>query len=291
MKKLIIIGKGPAGISAALYAVRTGMDVTVIGKDNGALVKGGMIENYYGFENGIEGNDLVNIGVKQALNLGVKVVNEEVLNVSYDGNYKVKTNEQEYEGIGLIISTGISRTAPSVKGLKDYEGKGVSYCATCDAFFYRGKNVAVLGNAEYAINEALELSHVASNVTILTNGLDMIGEVPEGINVNKEVISSLEGEMRLNSVVFENGEKLIVDGLFIAIGTAGASDLAKKLGIITDGKKIVVDENMQTNLPGLYAAGDATGGILQIAEAVYEGAKAGIEVSKFIRKTSKERGL
>lgn len=283
MGDILIIGNGPAGISAALYTVRAGMHTTVIGKDTGALSKAGAIENYYGFEEPIRGEDLVAAGIRQAGHAGVEVITGEVVGIGYDGSYIVQTKEGEYRADSLILATGSSRTAPKIPGLKEYEGSGVSYCATCDAFFYRGKDVAVLGNGDYAVHEAEELRHVAQSVSILTNGKPMTAAVPEGIRTDEREIASFLGDDVLKQVAFKDGAPLDVSGVFIAIGVAGSTDLARKLGAFTEGTRITVDENMATSIPGLYAAGDCTGGLLQIAKAVYEGAKAGTEAVKFVR--------
>ena len=140
-----------------------------------------------------------------------------------------------------------------------------------------------MGNGEYAVHEALELQPVVGSVTIVTDGKPMEAATPDGINVIEDEIESLIGDEVLESIRFKNGVEKAFGGLFIALGVAGSTDLARKLGAYIEGNRIVVDENMATTLPGLYAAGDCTGGLLQIAKAVYEGAKAGTEAVKFIR--------
>ncbi|NMA84979.1 MAG: NAD(P)/FAD-dependent oxidoreductase [Epulopiscium sp.] len=283
MNDLVIIGKGPAGISAALYTARAGLKTTIIGKDNGALAKAEKIENYYGFENPITGNQLIADGIAQAKRIGSEVISDEVVGIGYDGNFVVKSNNGQYKAKSIIIATGSNRSAPKINGLSEFEGKGVSYCAMCDAFFYKDKDVAVLGCCEYALHEAMELLPVAKSVTLVTNGVEPIDKFPSNIIINKKEIASLEGDQTLNTIRFSDGSSISTAGLFIAVGVAGSSDLAKKLGAETKDTKIIVDENMATNIPGLYAAGDCTGGMLQIAKAVYEGAKAGVEVIKYIR--------
>lgn len=284
MRNVIIIGKGPAGISAALYTARANIKTTVIGRDNGSLEKAETIENYYGLSNYISGKDLVSIGINQAKSFGVEIIEDEVVGLNYEDKFIVKTKDKEYKADAIVISTGSQRSKPKIKGLEEYEGRGISYCATCDAFFYKGKDVAVLGYQDYAISEAKELLPIANSVTILTNGAAMTKEIPEGIKVNTKKISEFIGENGIISwVSFSDNTKLNVSGIFIAFGVAGSVDLAKKIGINTDKTKIVVDKNMQTNIPGIYAAGDCTGGMIQVAKAVYEGAKAGTEVVKFIR--------
>ena len=283
MSNVIIIGNGPAGISTALYTTRAGIDTTIIGKDTGSLGKASEIENYYGFEQPILGKDLIQNGIVQAKRLGAKVLTDEVVGISYLDKLIVLTKGNEYIADSIVIATGSTRSTPSIKGLKEFEGHGVSYCAVCDAFFYRGKDVAVLGNGEYAIHEALDLLPTSNSVTIITNGKQPTTPIPDKLKLNTNKVESLAGDEVLEKINFIDGSSLSVSGLFIAIGVAGSVDLAKKLGARTENNKIVTDEFMATNIPGLYAAGDCTGGLLQISKAVYEGALAGTEVIKFLR--------
>jgi thioredoxin reductase (NADPH) len=283
MSDVLIIGNGPAGISAALYTARAGLSTVVIGKDSGALAKADKIENYYGFDSPVNGSQLLENGIVQAKRVGASIINDEVVSISYTGKLVVKTRQKEYSGDSVIIATGSSRSAPKIKDMDKFEGKGISYCAVCDGFFYRGKDVAVIGSGEYALNEAKELSEVANSVTILTNGNDIIAPQPDNLKVIKKKIVAFEGEAVLEKVVFADGESISVAGVFIAVGVAGSSDLAKKIGAETDGKRILVTENMATNVPGLFAAGDCTGGMMQVVKAVYEGARAGTEAVKYLR--------
>lgn len=284
MSKVVIIGSGPAGVSAALYTCRAGIDTTIITTGYSALKKAEKIENYYGFGQPVTGSQLEESGLEGAKRLGVDIINKEVVGIGFESSLVVNTEDDKIETDGIIIATGSSRVIPKIKSFNDYEGKGISYCAVCDAFFYRGKDVVVLGNGKYAIHEASELLPVANSVTILTDGEKMEVEVPDGINVNDKKIDCLAGQDRLNSVKFEDGTEIKADGFFVAIGVAGSTALARKIGAIVDGNNIKVDENMATNIPGLYAAGDCTGGLLQIATAVGEGAKAGTQIIKYIRK-------
>lgn len=284
MPDVVVIGNGPAGIAAAIYALRAGLETVVIGKDTGSLERAMMIENYYGFPEPVEGKSLVTSGIEQAKKLGATILADEVVGLGYMGKLIVKTKGGEFESDALVMATGSSRKRPELPGLKELEGTGVSYCATCDAFFYKQKNVAVLGNGEYAVSEAKELAHVAASVTILTNGIEMEAEVPENISVNKKEIERLEGTEKLECVKFMDGTLLSVAGAFVAMGVAGSSELARMMGVQVDGSDIVVNEKMETNVPGVYAAGDCTGGWLQVSKAVYEGAKAGYEAVKFVRK-------
>lgn len=283
MPDVIILGLGPAGISAALYTARAGMDTLVLGRENGSLTKTDKIENYYGFENPVSGHELLKNGVAQARRIGTAVVEEEAVGITYDGQFTVSTAAQEYRSPYLILATGSQRKTPKLSGLQEFEGRGVSYCAVCDAFFYRRKNVAVLGTGDYALHEAKELLPLAASVTVLTDGAEPEAEFPPEMTVETKKLEALLGDNLLRGVRFSDGSELAEDGVFVALGVAGSVDFARKLGVETNGSAIVVNEQRQTNLPGLYAAGDCIGGLLQISKAVCDGAIAGTSVVKAFR--------
>ena len=286
MKKAIIIGSGPAGISAALYLQRSGkVQTVVISKGIGALAKAEKIENFYGFSEPISGRELHENGIEGAKRLGVQFIEEEVVSLSYNAEMHpiVSTTQQDHSADAVLIATGTSRKTVPIKGLKEHEGKGVSYCAVCDAFFFRKKPVCVIGNGEYAVHEAEVLASTSGSVTILTNGLKMASEVPESIAVIGKKIISVNGEVTVESVQFEDGDTLEVKGVFVALGVAGSGELARKVGAETENGRIKVNEKMQTNLPGLYAAGDCTGGMLQVYKAVYDGATAGLAMLEYLK--------
>lgn len=288
MTDILIIGSGPAGISAALYAARAGMDTLVVSSGQSALFKAHMIENYYG--GSIPGDELYEKGIAQAKELGIEIKEDQVVGLGFDGDFIVTGEKSQYKAKAVIIATGSARKAPPLPGLSEFEGRGVSYCAVCDGFFHRGKNVAVLGSGIYALHEAMELSPIVESVTILTDGQSPEFSLPDSvtnISVDTGKIKELTGEELLSSVVFEDGKALDVSGVFVAIGTAGSSDLARKLGAVTEGTKIAVNGEMATNIPGLYAAGDCTPGMLQVAKAVYQGAEAATSAIKFVRSQNK----
>ena len=281
MYDVTIIGAGPAGISASLYVKRANLNVLVLYNGKSNLEDALKIENYYGFVDGISGHNLYYNGIEQAKKLGVEVRKEEVVVIESLGEtYNVKTEKESFETKSLIIATGNRKIKPNIEGLLEFEGKGVSYCAICDAFFYKNKNVAVIGNGNFAVNEAKELSHVANKVTILTNGLEML-ECDFELITKK--IKSLKGKEKVTNVEFEDGTIFDIDGVFIAYGEAGASDFAKTLGIIQNGENIKVNDKMETNVKGIFVCGNITGGLLQICKAVYEGAEAGLSAVNYIR--------
>ena len=280
MYDVIVIGSGPAGFTAAIYAKRRNLSILVISKGNGALQKAEKIDNYYGFENGISGKELYENGIKQAKNLGIDFIEDEVINIEYINQFTVETVNSKYEAKAVVLATGVSRNVPNIKGIKEFEGKGVSYCAVCDSFFYKGKDVAVLGDGNYAIHEFETLKPIASSVTILTNGNTMVENRDSSIEVNSKKIREFRGDTKLEEVEFEDNTIQNLNGVFIAMGTASSSDLARKIGARIENNNIVVNENMETTVPSLFACGDCTGGLLQISKAVYEGAKAGLAVLK-----------
>lgn len=280
----IVIGYGPAGTTAAIYAVRAGLTVLLIGRDKGSLAKAEKIENYYGFIEPISGAELLENGLKQAARLGVTVVADEVTGVTVTEGFEVHTTNETYEGLSLVIASGMPRKKASVAGIAEYEGRGVSYCAVCDGFFYRNKVAAVIGSGDYAFHEASDLLPFAREIHLLTNGRPFTGGQHEKILVDERRIASVTGdENKVNAVVFADGTTLTVDGVFVAEGTANALDLASKIGIEHDGKVILVDGNQKTSLNGLFAAGDCTGGLLQVAVAVGEGAKAGMAAAAYVK--------
>ena len=284
MYDVIIVGAGPAGISASLYTIRRNLKTLIIYKEKSALEKSTKIQNYYGFENGINGEELYKIGIRQAQNIGAEVIKDEVTNIKIDYlnekeyTFKVETLNNEFKAKSVILATGNKKKKPNIKNMDKYEGKGISYCAICDGFFYRNKNVAVIGNGDYAIAEAKDLQNIAKSITILTNGRQAPEYRAENININTKEIDQIEGENKVEEIDFVDNTKMKIDGIFIAQGVAGSTEFAKKIGAKINNDKIVVDENMETSIKGLFACGDCTGGLYQVSKAVYDGTKAGLAV-------------
>lgn len=284
MSNIVIIGSGPAGVSAALYTARAGVDTTVLTRGPGALDRAELIQNYYGFAAPISGAELERQGIEGAKAVGVKFVTTEAVGLTYTDKLTVETLDGDYPADAVILATGASRATPRIPGLAGLEGHGVSYCATCDAFFYRGKDVAVVGSGEYALHEVQALLPVVKSVTLLTNGAALTADFPPEVSVCTQKVEAILGEQAVTGVQLADGAVRAVSGVFAALGVAGSTALARKLGAAVEGSRIVVDDKMQTTVPGLYAAGDCTGGLLQVAKAVYEGALAGTEAAKALRK-------
>ena len=284
MYDVIIIGAGPAGISASLYTTRGNLKTLVIYNGISSLEKAKKIDNYYGFKDGISGEELYKIGIEQTQKLETEVKNEEVLKIEMiENGFSVKTINGDYNSKSVILATGSKKNKPKIKGIEKFEGKGVSYCAICDGFFYRNKNVCVLGSGNYAISETNDLVNIAKDIKILTNGEEAPEFRAENVSINTSKIKQINGGDKVEEIEFENGDRLAADGVFVAEGTAGSLEFAKKLGIITKDNKIVVNEKMETNIKGIYACGDITGGILQVSTAVADGTIAGMQVISYIK--------
>ena len=192
----------------------------------------------------------------------------------------METVNSEFYSKRVVLATGKNRIIPDIKGIKKFEGKGISYCAICDAFFFKNKNVAVLGSGNYAVNEAKQIMNVTKSVKILTNGEKLVENRDISLESNEKRIKEVRGINKLEEVEFYDNTKMKIDGMFIAIGTASSTDLARKIGAVIENNNIKVNDNMQTSVNGLYACGDCIGGIMQISKAIYDGTKVGLEIIK-----------
>ena len=293
---IAIIGQGPAGLSAAIYTARAGLKTTILGCD--PKVAGNYdIDNYFGFPDSITGKELVELGCRHAHKFGADLRCEKVLSVyqNAEGGFDIKTDQSELSCGALILATGVSRIRPGIKNISRYEGKGVSYCVSCDGFFYRNKKVMVLGEGVFAANQALELKNYTPHVTICTQGKkEKISDEyhamleKDDIQVLPGKITELGGEQFVEKAVFEDGTSVDVDGIFLAMGEASSLDFAYSLGIVTKGVFIDADHHQKTNIPGVFAAGDCVGRFLQISVAVGEGAIAGHSAISYLKEKSAE---
>jgi thioredoxin reductase (NADPH) len=282
MKQVIIIGYGPAGISAAIYLKRAGIDALVIGKDHGALEGySDLIENYYGFGEPIKGNSLIMEGINQAKRLGVELVTDSVIALKQvDNHFIVQTSKHKYQSKTVLLATGKTRQTLNIPGFIKFKGKGISMCATCDGYFFRKKKLAIIGCGAYMMHELEYLNRISGDVTIFTHG----NSLPEMLDqkINEEKIIEFIGQEKLTHLKTTEG-LYPVDGVFIAIGVPSSIDFASQLGVIVEKNSIVVDNSYQTNVEGLFAAGDIIGGKLQIAKAVYDGMQVSDSIYKYLK--------
>lgn len=285
MADVIVIGKGPAGISAAVYMARAGLQVLCIGKGAGLLERAELIENYYGFREPISGKELLANGIAQAQRLGVNILSEEVISIDKEESFLVKTTEATHTAKAVLLATGKARQGVRIKGFEELRGKGLSFCATCDGFFYRGKRLAVIGSGDYAAEELAHLQSFTKDITLFTNGAPLTTtKLAEGISVIAEPITEILGvENDRVSGIATISARYDFDGIFVAIGTASAADFAAKIGVMLNGGDIAVDEGFMTNVEGLYAAGDCIGGYLQVSKAVGDGAVASRSIIQYVK--------
>ena len=273
---VIVIGGGPAGASAALYCARSGFSVCVIDGGASALLKAERIDNYYG-TGGATGAALFAAGLDQARAAGAETLDGQVTFVSADDGFNVSSTAGELYGKKLIVATGASRARQ--KAIDD--GAGISYCAVCDAFFYRKKRVGVIGAGAYARHEYETLAAVAASVALFTDG-DTPSFEAEETYTQKITGVKRDGE-KLVGVALSDGKCVELDGLFVAVGVAGATALAKSMGILTLGDGSIKTDGGKTNVSGLFAAGDCTSGVKQVAKDVCDGMTAGLAAINELR--------
>ncbi|OYR82720.1 thioredoxin-disulfide reductase, partial [Halorubrum distributum] len=284
MSGVAIIGGGPTGLNAAIYTARADKRTLVFDDGGGTTRDVDTMENVYGFPEGVTGPELVDLGREHARKYGAEIVEEEVVRIEPEGErYRVETTVDEYVVDGVVIATGADYERPAIADVEAYEGHGVSYCVECDAYFYRDSPVAVVGNDNYAATEALMLLDYTDDVRILTNGSSFEAgeELKErvddaGIPVITDDLDRLTGEEVLEAVVTKAGDEIPVDGLFVALGTAGGTDLAEMLGVPVDGDDIVTDPDQSTPVDRVYAYTEIRRltGVLELPDSVRDAACA-----------------
>ncbi len=295
---VLIIGCGPAGLSAAIYTSRAQLKTIIFGDHKkGNLFKAHQIGNYFGFPEGISGATLNELGYKHALGFGTEHVNAEIVDIQpqADGTFTVKDDAQNsYQAKAVILATGQSYALTGIKNEQELTGKGISYCANCDGFFFRNKKICVIGSGNYACEEALQLINYTKDITIISHGKDFsfspaIEEElkKSGIKLEKtqrikEIAADAAGK-KAEKLITLDGAEMPFEGFFMAVGSAGAAAFAKKLGLETAGSYIKIDSSGATNIKGIFAAGDCTGSAPQVAVSVGGGCIAALGAIKFIR--------
>ncbi len=300
--ELAVIGAGPAGFSAGIYAGRAGIKTVIFDKGNG----GGLaaiapnIENYAGFES-ITGVELVEKMRKHAEKYSDLHMYEEVTSIKKNNEkFIIETTNDKYKVGAIILAMGTDHRKLDVPGEKEFTGRGVSYCATCDGFFFKGKNVAVIGGGNTALIESIYLKQVGCKTVYVIHRRDKLRAekayedeaIEKGIEIlfNKTV-KQINGDELVKSLTLidtkTNEEtELPIDGIFVSIGVIPQNELAKKLKVkLTEQGYIIVDPQMRTNIKGVYAAGDITGGLRQVVTAVAKGAIAALTSTEVLGKS------
>lgn len=300
MYDIIIVGAGPAGLTAAIYARRAGKSVLVLEKDTfgGQITYSPKLENYPGFEE-ISGNELAQRMLEQAMNLGADIDMDTVIDV-IDGDTKTVIGESgNYEAKSVIIAAGARHRRLNLPKEDEFIGNGISFCAVCDGAFYKGQHVAVIGGGNTALQEILLLSEVCKKVTVVQNLAFLTGEqkmiqllqAKENIEViYNTVVTAYEGTDSLTGISLLNTEtnetsSLSVDGIFLAIGTVPENDAYKKVSKINDWGYIEADEACLTGTDGIFVAGDCrTKAYRQVATAISDGAAAALNACRYLDK-------
>lgn len=287
---ITIIGLGPAGLQAAIHAARKKVKVVAVGKSEASSLNKAEVENYLGLEP-MDGSEILRKGREQARKFGAELLEEEVVKLTKEGDFFVTVTDQEQEirSKAVILAVGISRAKLNVPGEKEFLGKGVSYCASCDGGFFKGRPVVVIGEESEAAESAALMTEYASKVYWVHRQLKASEkEVNKARKVNVEMVQAkpmrIVGQQTVTGLELEDGRKLDVNGVFIALGAKGSIELALELGIMPDPSgKIGVDENCRTEMEMVYACGDVTGMPWQLARAVGQGCIAGDNAAKAIR--------
>ena len=299
--ELAIIGGGPAGYSAAIYAVRAGIKTLVIDKGMG----GGLanvspkIENYPGFES-ISGMDLMEKMKQHASKYAGINFNEEVKKIEKSkDNFNIKSDKKLYIVKALILCMGTDYRKLNTPGEKELTGKGVSYCATCDGFFFKGKKVAVIGGGNTALIEAIFLKQIGCEEVFVIHRRDQLRAekayedeaIEKGVQILYHThVDSINGQqnvefLEIHDVKTDKKSKFPIDGVFVSIGEEPQNELAKELEVKLDSRGfIIVDKQQKTNVKGVYAAGDITGGLRQVVTACAEGAVAALASTEVLNK-------
>lgn len=294
---VVIIGAGPAGLQAAIHASRKKTSVLVLGRAENSALNGAHIENYAFVAGVSSGQALLEIGQKQARQFGAEISREDVLKIDQEGSMFSLELESGRAIVAraIIFCMGVAKKKLGVAGEKEFAGKGVSYCVDCDANFYRGATVVVTGDRSAAVDGALTLLDYAAKVYLVAEELNVSEELlarlkSSQVEFVKSAVQQINGDRVVNSLMLTNGDTLETEGVFIELGSKGALELAAQLGVQLDTesfKYIETNRRFETNIPGVYAAGDIIGPPYQMAKAVGEGCVAGMEAATYARKMRK----
>jgi thioredoxin reductase (NADPH) len=290
---VIILGSGPAGLQAAIHAVRAKVSVLVMGKPSKSSLHRAHIENYCCMER-TSGEDLLQQGIQQAEAAGTTFMYEDVVKVSQEDQWFIIRNEsgKDLRCRALILAMGISRNKLRVPGEKELLGRGVSYCVDCDGGFFRGEPVTVVGNESAAASGALTMTFYASQVHLVCDQLEIADVLAYQLKESKVTIhqgrkvTEITGQEEVEGILLDDGTRLEVKGVFIELGAKGAIELASTLGVAMNPESpqyIATDKKQRTNIAGVLAAGDICGLPWQLAKAVGEGCVAGLEAAAYAK--------
>ncbi len=297
---VVIIGGGPAGLTAGIYTARARLKSLLLekGATGGWIINAGVVENYPGFPDGVNGLELADAMQQQAVKFGLETLTAEVTGLDLKSEQKVlKTSEGDIIAGAVIIAGGSDRIKLGVPGEEEFTGRGVAYCAVCDGYFYRDIPVAVVGGGNAAMNEALELTKFASKVTVIHRRDELRATKilqerafaePKIEFLWNTVVEAIEGEGTVKKLGLKNvqtGEKSTLDisGIFVATGFRPNTEYLKNIVGLAENGTIITNEKMETNVPGILAAGDIrANSIRQVAAAVGDGAVAAIYAERHI---------
>ncbi len=289
---VVILGTGPAGLQAAIHAVRKKASVLVLGKETKSSLFHAHIENFCCQFN-VPGQQMLDNGRQQAITFGARFLEEDVLAIKpQTGGFEIDTeNGGRLSAAALVIATGGQRNRLGVAGEKEFLGKGVSYCVDCDGFFYKGEQVAVIGNESAAVDGALTLSEIAAKVHLICDQLEVSSTLKAKLAASPVTVyqgvrvKAIEGGSQVERIRLHDDVSLPVSGVFIEQGAKGLLQLATNLGILLDDEMryIQADKKQATNVPGIFAAGDVCGPPWQMAKAVGEGCVAGINAANYAK--------
>jgi thioredoxin reductase (NADPH) len=291
---VIILGAGPAGLQAAIHSAGRKARVLVLGKQKKSSMWKAHVENYLFLNDVVTGEELLAAGKRQAEKFGAEFLEEDVIEVERRENtFKIVTEDsRQLSAPAIIIATGISRKKSGIEREREFVGRGVSYCVDCDARFYKNATVAVAGNGSAAASGALLMLMYAQKVYLISKRLDISEHLKNQVaesaaeHLDGRWIKEIKGENQVEALMLDDGRELKVDGIFIELGAKGSLELVANLGVKLDSsfKFIQTNEKQQTNVAGIYAAGDICGPPWQIAKAVGEGCVAGIEAARYVGK-------
>lgn len=306
--EVIIIGGGPAGLTAGLYTSRAGLKSLLVERRivGGQIINAAMVENYPGFPQGISGAELGSLMHQQAVKYGLETATTEVTGITTQKPYNISATDGDFEAIAIIVATGSEYRRLGISGEERLVGHGVSYCATCDGFFFRDREVAVVGGGDTAITDALDLTrHVKKVYVIHRRDHLRAGQVlqqrafaqPKLEFIWSTVVEEIMGEklmsgLKLRNVKTGQSSILKVEGIFVAVGLVPNSQQFFNILELDDTGYIVTDETMATSAPGIFAAGDIRrNSPRQVTAAVGDGATAAISASKYIQEVGDGAGI